>query len=206
MFADKVTSIFVPVVLGIAVLTFISWIVFPGFFNMIGIWAQGFLPWIKPSLSTFSLAIFATVAVLVIACPCALGLATPTALMVGSGKGAENGILIRQGAAIQLMKNTKVIVFDKTGTITKGKPEVTDIIIKNITSVINPPRTPSRIYWFVRSVSPQPQCSVLLHPRNIHSLKCLIARSIRRKRCQPVEPPTTPILDIKCQTGAFIIK
>ncbi len=131
VFADKVTSIFVPVVIGISILTFISWMIFPGFFKSIIIWAQSFLPWINPDLSIFSLALFATIAVLVIACPCSLGLATPTALMVGSGKGAENGILIRQGSAIQLMKNAKTIVFDKTGTITKGKPEVTDIITAN---------------------------------------------------------------------------
>ena len=112
-------------------LTFVSWFVFPAFFKTIITWAQGFIPWANPDLSTFSLALFATIAVLVIACPCALGLATPTALMVGSGKGAENGILIRNGAAIQIMRNTKVIVFDKTGTITKGKPEVTDIITAN---------------------------------------------------------------------------
>jgi Cu+-exporting ATPase len=91
-------------------------------------WAQGFLPWINPSLTAFSLAIFAAVAVLVIACPCALGLATPTALMVGSGLGAEKGILFRSGEAIQTLKDVKAIVFDKTGTITKGRPEITDII------------------------------------------------------------------------------
>lgn len=127
-FADKVTRYFVPVVIGIALLTFLIWIIFPGFFNNILIWADSFIPWVNPGLGIISLAIFAAVAVLVIACPCALGLATPTALMVGSGKGAENGILIREGAAIQTLKDVHTIVFDKTGTITKGKPEVTDII------------------------------------------------------------------------------
>lgn len=128
VFADKITTIFVPAVMVIAALTFISWFLFPSFFIAILGWAQNFLPWVNPTVGTFSLALFATIAVLVIACPCALGLATPTALMVGSGLGAENGILIRNGAAIQIMKNAKIIIFDKTGTITKGKPEVTDII------------------------------------------------------------------------------
>lgn len=130
-FADQVTAHFVPVVLIIATMTFFIWLVFaPALINIL-FWAQGFLPWINPSLSAISLAIFAAVAVLVIACPCALGLATPTALMVGSGLGAENGILFRSGEAIQTLKDVKAIVFDKTGTITKGRPEVTDIISIN---------------------------------------------------------------------------
>ncbi len=107
--ADKITSVFVPVILVIAVLTFASW-------------------WFFTENLSRSLGV--GIAVLVIACPCALGLATPTALMVGSGMGAKNGILIRKGEAIQTMKEVKVIVFDKTGTITKGKPEVTDIYTK----------------------------------------------------------------------------
>lgn len=127
-FADKVTSYFVPTVLIIAILTFLAWIIFPKPFGQILVFAQNFIPWINPNLGVLSLAVVATVSVLVIACPCALGLATPTALMVGSGIGAENGILIREGAAIQTMKDIHTIVFDKTGTITKGKPEVTDII------------------------------------------------------------------------------
>jgi Cu+-exporting ATPase len=126
--ADRVTSYFVPVVLGIALLTFFVWFAFPGFFLNVLIWADKFIPWVNPSLGIISLAIFATVAVLVIACPCALGLATPTALMVGAGMGAENGILIREGAAIQTLKDVRTVVFDKTGTITKGKPEVTDLL------------------------------------------------------------------------------
>ena len=127
-FADKITGIFVPTVLVIAVSTFGLWLIFPDALREVGFWAQSFLPWVDPTLGTFTLAIFATIAVLVIACPCALGLATPTALMVGSGIGAENGVLIRKGEAIQTMKDVHTIVFDKTGTITKGKPEVTDLI------------------------------------------------------------------------------
>ncbi|MGM0445524.1 MAG: heavy metal translocating P-type ATPase [Bacillota bacterium] len=130
-FADRITSIFVPSVLVIALITFILWFVFPEEFRSIGIWAQSFLPWVNPTLGTLTLAIFATIAVLVIACPCALGLATPTALMVGSGIGAENGVLIKKGEAIQTMKDVHTIVFDKTGTITKGEPEVTNIVTLN---------------------------------------------------------------------------
>ena len=104
--ADKITSVFVPIILCLSVLTFLNWWYFS---------------------SDLSRAIGIAVAVLVIACPCALGLATPTALMVGSGMGAKRGILIRKGEAIQTMKEIKIIVFDKTGTITKGSPEVTDI-------------------------------------------------------------------------------
>jgi len=130
-FADKITSYFVPIVLGIAAVTFLSWLLFPGTFQPITVWASGFIPWVNPDTSVITAAIFASVAVLVIACPCALGLATPTALMVGSGIGAENGILIRAGEAIQTLKDVKIIVFDKTGTVTKGKPEITDVIPLN---------------------------------------------------------------------------
>ena len=127
-FADRITSYFVPTVLAIAALTLIVWLIFPNLLQPITAWASTFLPWVNPELGVVTLAIFAAVAVLVIACPCALGLATPTALMVGSGMGAENGILIRQGEAIQTLKDVHTIVFDKTGTITKGKPEVTDLV------------------------------------------------------------------------------
>ncbi|MFW6378050.1 MAG: heavy metal translocating P-type ATPase [Bacillota bacterium] len=107
--ADKVTSYFVPTVIGLSILTFILWMILGG-------------------SNIVTKAIFASIAVLVIACPCALGLATPTALMVGTGKGAENGVLIRDGEAIQTMKDITAIVLDKTGTITKGQPEVTDVV------------------------------------------------------------------------------
>ncbi len=126
-FADRVTAVFVPVVLGIALLTLLAWLAFPGLMRSL-VAAGSFLPWVNPNLGTVTLAIISTVAVLVIACPCALGLATPTALMVGSGMGAERGILIRSGEAIQTLKDVRVVVFDKTGTLTKGRPEVTDVV------------------------------------------------------------------------------
>jgi Cu+-exporting ATPase len=105
--ADKVSGIFVPVVVGIAVATFLIW------FFLLDNATMGFI---------------SMVSVLVIACPCALGLATPTAIMVGTGKGAENGILIKGGEYLERAYKINTIVLDKTGTITKGKPEVTDII------------------------------------------------------------------------------
>lgn len=128
-FADKITGYFVPIIILIAVSAFFSWLIFPNFHIAI---IQFFnLPWTNPMAPILTLAILATTAVLVISCPCALGLATPTALMVGSGLGAQNGILIRKGEAIQTMKDIKMIVFDKTGTLTKGKPEITEIIKLN---------------------------------------------------------------------------
>jgi Cu+-exporting ATPase len=127
-FADRVTAVFVPVVLAISVGTLLGWLLFPDFFHAVVERAAAIIPWVQPDLGRLSLALFAALAVLVIACPCALGLATPTALMVGTGLGAENGILIRDGAAIQTLEGTDLVVFDKTGTVTRGEPSVTEIV------------------------------------------------------------------------------
>ena len=105
--ADKIAGIFVPTVMGIALLTGIVWL-------LMG--------------AEFEFALSCAIAVLVISCPCALGLATPVAIMVGTGKGAENGILIKSGEALEITHNVQSVVLDKTGTITEGKPVVTDII------------------------------------------------------------------------------
>jgi Cu+-exporting ATPase len=126
-FADDVIAIFVPAVIGVALLTLILWLIVPEPLNRVLAWGGTFIPWVDVSLPPLMLAISAMISVLVIACPCSLGLATPTALMVGTGMGARNGILIRRGDAIQTMKEIKAVVLDKTGTITKGQPEVTDI-------------------------------------------------------------------------------
>jgi len=128
-FADKVVSVFVPTIIAITLLTFATWLFSPETMLSLAKPFANFIPWASPQSGTFSWAIFAAVAVLVIACPCALGLATPTALMVASGIGAQNGILIRNGAAIQALEKIDAIIFDKTGTITEGKPSVTDIFI-----------------------------------------------------------------------------
>jgi Cu+-exporting ATPase len=125
-FADKVTAYFVPVVLIITLCTFLFWLLFPEVGAGILLYFKGVIPWLNLNLSTISMALFAAIATLVIACPCALGLATPTALMVGMGKGATNGILIRNGEAIQTAKQLDTIVFDKTGTLTIGKPVVVE--------------------------------------------------------------------------------
>src|SRR5665647_200276 len=108
--ADVIASYFVPAVIAIASLTFLVWLVF------------GPSPSLNYALLNF-------VAVLVIACPCALGLATPTAIMVGTGKGAENGVLIRDGGALETAHKLDTVVLDKTGTITEGKPRVTDVVL-----------------------------------------------------------------------------
>ena len=112
--ADTISGYFVPIVLSIAIVSFLLWY-FIGGKDLV-----------------FSLTIF--ISVLVIACPCALGLATPTAIMVGTGKGAENGILIKGGEALESAHKIDTVIFDKTGTITEGKPVVTDIITTNIVS------------------------------------------------------------------------
>ncbi|GAA3977106.1 heavy metal translocating P-type ATPase [Allohahella marinimesophila] len=127
-FADRVTGRFVPAVIVIALASFFSWLLLGDVLRPILFWGASFLPWVDPTVSTPVAAILAGVAVLVIACPCALGLATPTALMVGSGLGAERGVLIRSGEAIQTLKDIKVVVLDKTGTITRGQPILTEVV------------------------------------------------------------------------------
>jgi Cu2+-exporting ATPase len=109
---DKIAAVFVPVVIGIAILTFFMWMIIGG-------------------ESAFTQALITSITVLVIACPCALGLATPTAIMVGIGKGAENNILIKDAESLEKLQKIDAIVFDKTGTLTEGKPEVTDVYWTN---------------------------------------------------------------------------
>ena len=127
IFADKVVAVFVPVVLVLALITFFFWTAFPNGMKQLALTVSGLLPWTNPELSSLGMALYAAIAVLVIACPCALGLATPMALMVGSGLGAENGILIRDGAAIQRLNEVNTILFVKSGTLTEGKPAVAKV-------------------------------------------------------------------------------
>jgi Cu+-exporting ATPase len=123
--ADQVSAVFVPAVISIAALTFLGWYFF-----------GPTLP-INADVNNFTRALIYMVAVLVIACPCAMGLATPTAIMVGTGKGAESGILFRTSEALERAGRVSVVVLDKTGTITKGQPAVTDIVISDQSSVIS---------------------------------------------------------------------
>lgn len=114
--ADQVSGIFVPVVIVIALVAFGAWIFFGG------------------GVNAFTSALVAAVSVLIIACPCALGIATPTAVMVGTGKGAEHGILIKDAAALENAHKVTAVLFDKTGTLTEGKPRVTDLVLAEGTS------------------------------------------------------------------------
>ncbi len=123
--ADQVSAIFVPIVIGIAALTFAGWYFF-----------GPTLP-INSDIDNFTRALIYMVAVLVIACPCAMGLATPTAIMVGTGKGAEVGILFRNSEALERAGKVNIVVLDKTGTITKGQPAVTDIITNHQLPITN---------------------------------------------------------------------
>ncbi len=110
LLVDRVTALFVPVVIAIAILTFIVWAMFGP----------------EPA---YTFALINAVAVLIIACPCAMGLATPTSIMVGTGRAAELGVLFRKGEALQSLRSADVVVLDKTGTVTKGMPEMTDLIV-----------------------------------------------------------------------------
>jgi len=120
--ADQVSAIFVPAVLGVAALTFLGWFL---------------LAPVNPAVPQFTRALINMVAVLVIACPCAMGLATPTAVMVGTGRAAELGILFRTSEALERAGKVRVVVLDKTGTITKGQPAVTDIAVSDYPSAIS---------------------------------------------------------------------
>lgn len=122
--ADKISAVFVPIVVAIAVIDFLLWYI---------LLATGVVPqsWLPDGTSSFLFAFLLGVSVLVIACPCALGLATPTAVMVGTGLGADNGILIKGGEPLETAHQVDSIILDKTGTITHGKPELTDVVVSS---------------------------------------------------------------------------
>ena len=154
---DKIAGIFVPVVIGIAVLTFILWLILGGENG----WVQGLL---------------AAVTVLVIACPCALGLATPTAIMVGVGKGAEKGLLIKDAESLELAKKVNAIILDKTGTITEGSPVVTGI------EWLNNDDTTQDILWSIEKQSEHPLAeAVVKHLNGVQTVSISSFESITGK-------------------------
>ncbi|PKL80467.1 MAG: copper-translocating P-type ATPase [Ignavibacteriae bacterium HGW-Ignavibacteriae-4] len=157
---DKIASIFVPIVILASIVTFFVWIIFGG-------------------MDYISHALLSSIAVLVIACPCALGLATPTAIMVGIGKGAENNILIKDAESLELAQNVNAVVLDKTGTITQGKPSVTDI------------------EWFIDSESLMERRILLsLESNSEHPLALSIVRHLKENGIIP-----TTLTDFNSITG-----
>jgi Cu+-exporting ATPase len=131
--ADRITRVFVPAILALAVATFAAWWLAPDGLGRIAAVAARVVPWGAGDASPLGRALFAAIAVLVIACPCALGLATPTALTVGAGRGARGGVLLRNGEAVQALSHVEVLVFDKTGTVTVGRPEVVSVVTQDLT-------------------------------------------------------------------------
>ncbi|NIA22474.1 MAG: heavy metal translocating P-type ATPase, partial [Anaerolineaceae bacterium] len=128
--ADRVTVWFVPAVLVLSMATFAAWWFAPQAMSALAERVQPMVWWIPSveNIGRLSSALFAAIAVLVIACPCAMGLATPTAIMVATGRGASRGLLVRSGAALETLGQARIIVLDKTGTLTVGKPVVTDLL------------------------------------------------------------------------------
>ena len=138
-FADRITLYFIPIVLSLAAAASLVWLF--GYQNMMPFMMKisSFLPWINYEMGALSTAVFVFVSTMVIACPCALGLATPMALLAGTSSAARKGLIIRDGEAIQSSKNINVLLLDKTGTVTKGKPKVvqTDIDPKELNIIAN---------------------------------------------------------------------
>ena len=114
---DKVTMVFVPVVMGLAALAFLAWLLFGA-------------AWLPAEVPVLSFALVNAVAVLIVACPCAMGLAPPTSIMVATGRAAQMGVLFRKGDALQLLRDAAVVAVDKTGTLTVGKPQLTDLVVE----------------------------------------------------------------------------
>jgi P-type Cu+ transporter len=170
--ADLIASYFVPAVIGIAALTFLVW-------------------YILGPAPVFTYAVLNFIAVLIIACPCSLGLATPTSIMVGTGKGAENGILIRSGEALEVAHKITAVVFDKTGTLTNGRPEVTDIISSEMAE--------RDVLFYAASAEKNSE----------HPLGEAIIKKARDADIQPADPETflaVPGRGIKTTVGGRIIR
>lgn len=168
---DKVAGVFVPVVIGISVLSFTAW-------------------WIIGGTSVLPHAFLSFVAVLVIACPCALGLATPTAIMVGIGKGAENGIFIKDAESLESLRKITDLVVDKTGTLTEGKPEVGQIVwfgTSGVTGVEASPREQAVLYSLENSSG---------HPLAEAVCRALAGNDIRQSATGPLRVPLEQVLSV----------
>jgi Cu2+-exporting ATPase len=164
---DKIAGIFVPIVIGISILTFITWMLIGGD-------------------NAFTHALLTSVTVLVIACPCALGLATPTAIMVGVGKGAENNILIKDAESLELAHKVNAIILDKTGTITEGKPVITDMLWIDGEDSFN---TYKNILYSIEVQSEHPLAQAIvdkLKESNVQSLELSGFESITGKGMQAI--------------------
>ena len=161
---DKVAGVFVPTVIAIAVITFITWMILGG-------------------ENAFTHALLTSVTVLVIACPCALGLATPTAIMVGIGKGAENNILIKDAESLELAHKVNVVILDKTGTITEGKPVVTDLV------------------WYVEQQEQERMANILysIESRSEHPLAQAVVAKLKETHAQNVD-----LTDFSSLTGSGV--
>ena len=160
---DKIAGIFVPVVIAIAIVSFIAWIIFGG-------------------VNGLTYGLLAMITVLVIACPCALGLATPTAIMVGVGRGAENGILIKDAESLEQAKNINAIILDKTGTITEGKPQVVEIVWKKDENI----EELSSLLYSLESQSEHPLADAItqyFQSKNISRKKASQFESLTGVRC-----------------------
>lgn len=167
--ADRLTTFFVPIILVVASGTFCLWLFLPHQMQALTAWAPGILPWVpreRETLSALSQAVFAAVAVLVIACPCAMGLATPTVLMVGAGTGARKGILFRNGVTMETLRAVRAIAFDKTGTLTHGKPVVTDAVPVNGFSMV----FLLQAAWAVEQASEHPIAAAIAHYAAAHGV------------------------------------
>lgn len=176
LYADKISSIFVPTVLILALFTFICWILLSNTF------AASLIP---PGSNSFQFSLLFAISVIVIACPCALGLATPTAVMVGTGMGATNGILIKGGQSLELAHKITAVIFDKTGTLTEGSLRVTD------TTIFKQKLSEKSFYSLVGSAE-----SGTSHPIS----RCIVehAKSIQATFRQTEECITIPGSGIKC--------
>lgn len=175
---DKISGIFVPTILGVSVLTFIIWMVAGG-------------------ENAFTQALLCSITVLVIACPCALGLATPTAIMVGMGRGAENNILIKDAESLELAFKTNALILDKTGTITEGKPSVTDIKWKDGITEIE-----KQLFYSIEAKSEHPLAQAVVQHfaiNNYESLNFSNYKSITGKGVEAVYENST------YSTGNFLL-